>query len=74
MPGNPRFFQTVRQGLLTLEGAFFDLTGEFDEYENIKEETVDAKAVLNDPAKNHLRSKAERLAFKRVESPGCLHC
>ena len=43
-------FQTAKQGLLTLENAFFDLTGEFTEYENVKSEEVDAKALLTDRA------------------------
>ena len=42
---------TVRQGLLTLENAFFDLTLEWSEYENIVEgEEPDAKQILADPA------------------------
>jgi hypothetical protein len=45
-------FVTAQQGLLTLEKAFFELTGEFDEYENINnsDETIDAKALLEDPS------------------------
>jgi hypothetical protein len=35
--------------LLTLENAFFDLTGEFDEYENFAAIQPDAKALLSDP-------------------------
>lgn len=44
-------FQTVRQGLLTLENAFFDLTGEFEEYENVGNTEPDAKALMADPVK-----------------------
>lgn len=42
---------TVRQGLLTLEKAFFDLTGEWSEYENVGEhdDEPDAKKLLEDP-------------------------
>ena len=75
-------FQTVKQGLMTLEGAFFELTGEFTEYENIPEEEPDAKALLDDPAtridieletieKNVpglWNSKATRLVFREIVS------
>eukprot|EP00977_Amphora_coffeiformis_P010262 scaffold2383_cov161-Amphora_coffeaeformis.AAC.18 len=42
---------TVRQGLLTLEKAFFDLTGEWSEYQNVDEheDEPDAKKLLEDP-------------------------
>lgn len=40
-------FQTVKQGLLTLETAFFELTGEFTDYENLQE-PGDVEALLND--------------------------
>ena len=42
---------TVRQGLLTLEKAFFDLTGEWSEYDNVDEhnDEPDAKKLLEDP-------------------------
>lgn len=40
---------TVKQGLLTLESAFFQLTGEFDEYENTGE-APDVQALLSNPA------------------------
>lgn len=43
-------FQTVKQGLLTLETAFFELTGEFSEYENASDPPDDVKAFLDDPA------------------------
>jgi hypothetical protein len=43
-------FQTVKQGLLTLETAFFELTGEFSEYENADDPPDDVKALLDDPA------------------------
>ena len=41
--------ETVKQGLLTLEGAFFQLMGEFDEYQLLSTETPDGQAILNDP-------------------------
>jgi hypothetical protein len=41
--------QTAKQGLMTLENAFFDLTGEFDEYANVANTEPDAKALLSDP-------------------------
>lgn len=42
---------TVRQGLLTLERAFFDLTGQWSEYDNVDEhdDAPDARELLNDP-------------------------
>ena len=43
-------FNTVRQGLLTLEGAFFELTGRFVEYESAPEVAGEVQAVLDDPA------------------------
>jgi hypothetical protein len=46
-------FQTARQGLVTLENAFFDLTGEFADYEHLITETPDPKALLADPEKRH---------------------
>jgi Williams-Beuren syndrome DDT (WSD), D-TOX E motif/DDT domain len=45
-------FHTARQGLLTLENAFFELTGEFERYDaSVKNSstTPDAKALLADP-------------------------
>lgn len=42
-------FDTARQGLLTLEQAFFELTGGFKDYSLPNEETPDAKALLDDP-------------------------
>lgn len=44
---------TVRQGLLTLEKAFFDLTSGFAGYENIPEEEPDVKSILADAEKRH---------------------
>lgn len=42
---------TVRQGLLTLENAFFDLTGEWSEYQNLNlEKEPDAQVLLDNPA------------------------
>lgn len=41
-------FETVRQGLLTLEGAIFELTGGFAESENM-EQNGDVQSLLNDP-------------------------
>jgi len=40
----------VKQGLLTLENAFFQLTGEFDDYELPEQakETPDGKSILDD--------------------------
>lgn len=42
-------FQTVQQGLLTLENALFELTDEFKEYSNVDTKEVDAEALLRDP-------------------------
>lgn len=42
-------FETVRRGLLTLENALFELTGEFAEYELENLEDPDAKELLDDP-------------------------
>ena len=39
-------FETVKQGLLTLEGAVFDLTGGFSDYKNIREELGDIPSLL----------------------------
>lgn len=41
-------FQTVKQGLLTLENALFELTGEFTDYVD-PQEPGDVEALLNDP-------------------------
>ena len=42
--------ETVKQGLLTLENAFFQLTGEFEDYHFPNDdETPDAVALLEDP-------------------------
>jgi hypothetical protein len=42
-------FPTVRQGLLTLENAFFELTGKFSEYKNVEDdESLDGNELLND--------------------------
>ncbi len=41
-------FATTKQGLLTLEQAFFELTLGFSEYQNAPEE-VDVQAALDDP-------------------------
>jgi hypothetical protein len=46
-------FETVRQGLITLETAFFELTLGFSEYANASNEEVDqvdVEALLSDPA------------------------
>ena len=42
--------ETVKQGLLTLETAFFHLTGEFEDYNLPNNETPDAVQLLEDPA------------------------
>lgn len=45
-------FQTAKQGLITLENAFFELTGEFGLYKDKakwEETPPDAKALLSDP-------------------------
>lgn len=41
-------FETAKQGILTLETAFFELTGEFSGYDNVGD-ILDPKAILNDP-------------------------
>jgi Williams-Beuren syndrome DDT (WSD), D-TOX E motif len=42
-------FPTVRQGLLSLETAFFELTGQFSEYLNVVDDVViDGDRLLND--------------------------
>jgi DDT domain/Williams-Beuren syndrome DDT (WSD), D-TOX E motif/Methyl-CpG binding domain len=43
-------FVTVRQGLLTLENAFFELTGGFSEYTLADDSSPDAVALLADPS------------------------
>jgi hypothetical protein len=46
-------FQTVKQGLLTLENALFELTGSFHNYDSMDtddEQQLDVAALLNDPA------------------------
>lgn len=43
-------FPTVKQGLLTLENALFDLTGQFADYENPGEAPSDVAALLIDPS------------------------
>ena len=42
-------FETVQQGLLTLEVAFFELTLGFSEYESAPEVEGDIQAILDDP-------------------------
>jgi Williams-Beuren syndrome DDT (WSD), D-TOX E motif len=42
-------FQTVRDGLLTLENAFFELTGKFNENGNVQDcDSIDGNALLKD--------------------------
>jgi hypothetical protein len=43
-------FETVKQGLLTLETAIYELTGEFAEYETVEEPPADVQALIDDPA------------------------
>jgi len=43
-------FQTVKQGLLTLEKAVFELTGGFADYENPGEEPTDVESLLKTPS------------------------
>ena len=43
-------FQTVKQGLLTLENALFELTGSFNDYDIMDTaDDLDAAALLKDP-------------------------
>jgi hypothetical protein len=45
-------FDTVLQGLLTLENAFFELSGKFDSYQNLPEGSdIDGTEILTNPAK-----------------------
>jgi Williams-Beuren syndrome DDT (WSD), D-TOX E motif len=45
-------FNTVLQGLLTLENAFFELTKKFDSYQNLPNTSdIDGTEVLTNPAK-----------------------
>lgn len=45
-------FGTVLQGLLTLENAFFELTGKFDTYQNLPEASdIDGTEVVTNPSR-----------------------
>jgi hypothetical protein len=41
-------FETVRQGLLTLEEAFFDLTLGFSQYSNVHEPVEDVRTLVEE--------------------------
>ncbi|GKY99904.1 hypothetical protein MPSEU_000944000 [Mayamaea pseudoterrestris] len=73
-------FATVKQGLVTLEKAFFELIGEFPDYNDASGDEPNAKALLNDPfTRNDIElesieknipglwnSKASRLVFLEI--------
>lgn len=57
---------SVKHGLLTLENAFFELTGEFDDYPNVDDSRAlpDAETILND-AKT--RNQIELESYEKVQ-------
>uniref|UniRef100_A0A7S2YBB6 DDT domain-containing protein n=1 Tax=Entomoneis paludosa TaxID=265537 RepID=A0A7S2YBB6_9STRA len=46
--------ETVKQGLLTLENAFFQITGEFDDYDLPVQDVPEGKVILEDTAMREL--------------------
>jgi len=63
-------FQTVKQGLLTLENAFFELTLEFSGSQNANNEVSDVKALLADPTgRDDIELETEKNAQGLWNSP-----